>query len=413
MARVTGIEVRHVRSCPATTGGACRCQPSYRAWAYDRRSGGKVRRSFATLAAAKQWRADAVGDVRRGKLRAVATPTLHDAAAAWLAGAEDGSIRNRSGDRYKPSALRGYRAALANRILPDLGGHRLSDITRADLQDVAEGMLAEGRDPSTIRNALMPLRAIFRRALSRGELAVNPTSGLELPAVRGRRDRIASPQEAADLLAALPAEDRALWATAMYAGLRRGELMALRVPDIDLAAGVIRVEQAWDPQAGRIEPKSHAGRRTVPLAGVLRDYLDQHLLRLPWSDGLTFGRTAGTPFTDTTVHRRARRAWKGALPCMCGGQPGAAAPCSVGSGEHAFNDMRPIGLHEARHTFASLMIAAGVNAKALSTYMGHANISITLDRYGHLMPGSEDEAAALLDAYLQRANTAARLAQLS
>jgi len=46
------------------------------------------------------------------------------------------------------------------------------------------------------------------------------------------------------------------------------------------------------------------------------------------------------------------------------------------------------------------MIAAGVNAKALSTYMGHANISITLDKYGHLMPGNEDESAALLDAYL-------------
>jgi len=58
------------------------------------------------------------------------------------------------------------------------------------------------------------------------------------------------------------------------------------------------------------------------------------------------------------------------------------------------------------------MIAAGVNAKALSTYMGHANISITLDRYGHLMPGNEEEAAGLLDAYLERADTAARLAAL-
>ena len=47
------------------------------------------------------------------------------------------------------------------------------------------------------------------------------------------------------------------------------------------------------------------------------------------------------------------------------------------------------------------MIAAGVNAKALSTYMGHATISITLDRYGHLMPGNEAEAAGLLDAYLE------------
>lgn len=51
------------------------------------------------------------------------------------------------------------------------------------------------------------------------------------------------------------------------------------------------------------------------------------------------------------------------------------------------------------------MIAAGVNAKALSTYMGHADVSITLDRYGHLMPGSEDEAAELLDTYLERANS--------
>jgi integrase len=65
-------------------------------------------------------------------------------------------------------------------------------------------------------------------------------------------------------------------------------------------------------------------------------------------------------------------------------------------------ELEPIGLHECRHTFASLMIAAGVNAKALSTYLGHASISITLDRYGHLMPGNEDEAAGLLDAYLAR-----------
>jgi integrase len=49
------------------------------------------------------------------------------------------------------------------------------------------------------------------------------------------------------------------------------------------------------------------------------------------------------------------------------------------------------------------MIAAGVNAKSLSTYMGHANIAITFDLYGHLMPGSHDEAAGLLDAYLARA----------
>jgi integrase len=61
-----------------------------------------------------------------------------------------------------------------------------------------------------------------------------------------------------------------------------------------------------------------------------------------------------------------------------------------------------LGLHDARHTYASLMIAAGVNAKALSTYMGHANIGVTLDLYGHLLPGNEDQAADRLDAYLAR-----------
>jgi integrase len=177
--------------------------------------------------------------------------TLRDAAAAWLAGARDGSIRNRSGDVYKPSAIRGYEAALQRRILPELGAAKLADISRADVQDLADRMLAEGADPSTIRNALMPLRVIFRRAVGRGEVAVNPCTGLELPAVRGKRDRIASPQEAAELIAALPEDDRALWATATYGGLRRGELMELRWSDVDLAAGVIRVERSYDPSRAR------------------------------------------------------------------------------------------------------------------------------------------------------------------
>jgi integrase len=74
--------------------------------------------------------------------------------------------------------------------------------------------------------------------------------------------------------------------------------------------------------------------------------------------------------------------------------------------------LKPIGLHECRHTFASLLIAAGVNAKAITAYLGHASIRTTFDLYGHLMPGNEDEAVALVDAYLERANTAERLALL-
>jgi len=70
----------------------------------------------------------------------------------------------------------------------------------------------------------------------------------------------------------------------------------------------------------------------------------------------------------------------------------------VGEGQAGASDF-----HDCRHTYASLMIAAGCNAKALSTFMGHSSIQITMDRYGHLMPGSEEEAAGLLDAYLTKA----------
>jgi integrase len=228
---------------------------------------------------------------------------------------------------------------------------------------------------------------VLAYAMEVGVVAINPTTGLKMPAVRGGRDRIAAPDECSLLLAALSAKDRPLWATAMYAGLRRGELMALRIEDVDLAAGLIHVRRGWDEIEGEIATKNGKDRR-VPIAAVLRDYLDEHLIGLGWEEGLVFGASAVRPSRLRTTIDQADRAWKAA-------------------------GLHRITMHECRHTFASLMIAAGVNAKALSTYMGHANIKITLDTYGHLMPGNEQEAAGLLDAYLARADTQARIASVA
>ncbi len=277
------------------------------------RDGKKLRKTFPSLTAAKAWRHDASTSVRKGTLRAATSITLREAADAWLAGARDGSIRTRSGDPYKPSVIRSYDQALRLRVLDDLGSARLVDVRRPDVQALADRLLAQGLDPSTIRNALMPLRVIYRRSVEDGDLAVSPCSSLRLPAVRGRRDRIASPAEAAALLDALPEDDRALWATALYAGLRRGELMALRWEDIDLAVGVIHVSRSYDPTSGTIvTPKSTAGVRRVPIAAVLRAYLAAHRLRCDWSDGLAFGKTAGTPRSDGSIRKRAERAWRDA-----------------------------------------------------------------------------------------------------
>jgi integrase len=377
-----GIRVRHSKVCPSRSGGTCQCRPTYQASVWSARESKRLFKTFASLADAKAWRTDAQVALRRGTMRAGSTGTLREAAEAWLEGVKSGAIRNRSGHAYKPSAIRGYETALVTRVLPALGGLRLAEIRRVDLQDFADRLCADSLDPSTVRNTLMPLRAIFRRAVARGEVAVNPTSGLELPAMEGARDRIASPGEAAELLAALPERDRALWATAMYAGLRRGELLALRWEDVDLAAGVIHVERSWDAKEGVVGPKSRAGRRTVPIPAVLRDFLVEHKLRSGRHVGLVFGTSYAQPFTPSNVRKRANAAWARA-------------------------GLEPIGLHECRHTFASLMIAAGVNAKSLSAYMGHSSVTITLDRYGHLMPGNEREAASLLDGYIAHATAGA------
>lgn len=371
-----GITVRHARSC---AGDPCTCRPRYQAHVWDRRTKQRIRKTFASVSEAKAWRRDFSSDLASGRVKPPTRVTLDQAAEAWLAGARDGSIRNRSGDPFKPSVLRTYEGALRNRILPALGHLKLSDISRTHIQDLADHWLAEGLDPSTVRNTLMPLRVIFRRAVNRSEVGLNPCAGLELPSARGRRDRIVAPDQAHRLVAALEGPDAALWATALYAGLRRGELQALKWSDADLAAGVIRVERAWDQLEGETTPKSHAGTRKIPIAAVLRRHLIEHKLSAADSNGYVFPAATGRPFNPAVVQRQADAAWKAA-------------------------GLDRITLHEARHTAASLMIAAGLNPKTVSTYLGHASISITLDRYGHLFPGSEDQAVALLDAFLERAS---------
>jgi integrase len=370
--RDVGISERHARSCPARDGGRCCCSPTWQAQVWDARAGKRITRSFATITAARQWRQDASSALRAGTLTADRGPTLEQAACDWLACVRAGTARNRSGERYKPAAVRGYERNLRLRVLPELGRARLSDLRLVDLQRWVDRMARSGLDPATLRSTVTPLRAILRRAEQLGQVQGNPTRGLTLPASRSRRERFATPREAEALLAELDPGDRALWATALYAGLRRGELVALRWTDVDLAEGVIDVRRGWDAEVGEVEPKSRNGRRRVPIPGVLRDYLVERRLGTD-----PRGRVFESDWHVRRITERARARWEA-------------------------KGLAPLNLHEARHSYASLMIAAGVNAKALSRWMGHANIGVTFDLYGHLMPGSEAEGAALLGAYLAR-----------
>ena len=117
----TGIEVRHQERCATLRGGRCNCERSYRGNVWDRARGRPIWGPRGTSQAeAVAWRAQALSERKTAK-RADAALTARDAWDTWYAGALAGTISNRRGERYKPSALRGYERAWRLRIDPELG----------------------------------------------------------------------------------------------------------------------------------------------------------------------------------------------------------------------------------------------------------------------------------------------------
>jgi integrase len=404
MAKLAHIDLVHQRSCPAKPKGStasCKCSPSYRVQLWDPRRREPIRKTFRVKAEAVTWRDDMKIAVRHGKVRPHTRTTVSQAADALVAGMADGTILDRKGKPYKPSTRRSYQQAINGYLKGDpLASLALSDARRADVQDYVDRLRKQGLSPSTIANKCDPLRVVFRRALRRDEIAVDPTVELELPAIRGRRDRIATRTEAAALIDALPASERALWATAFYAGLRRGELRAARWSDIDLAAepAVIHVRRTWDDDEGEVDVKTEAGFRTVPLTGRLRSLIVEHgLATRRGGDDLVFGRTASDPFTPTTVRTRALTAWGWKrIP-----NPEAEAPRTLWVKART-DALDPLTPHEARHCAASYLIEAGLNDLELTATIGHSDVRTTKNIYGHLFPDSGATIAAKLDAYLEQ-----------
>lgn len=360
---------------------------SYEASLWDARSGKRLSRTFPTLAAARSWRAAAVTAVRQGAMKPAQRLTVQDAATALLRGMRDGSIQTRAGDRYRVTTIEQAERSLRLHVLPALGHLRIDRLEPRDLRVFAERLAAD-LAPGTVLSAMQPLRLILKRAVFDGQLAVSPARELGLPDGKRRENVVTDTQLASRLIAALEPRERIVYATAFYAGLRRGELRALRRRHVDLAGGTIEVRQSVScDQREPGDVKTDAGRRQVPIVSALRSELELHFMTAPADPNAFVCGTGDVPFTPGTIRRRAARAWKAAR-------------------------LEPVPLQSARHTFASILIAAGVNAKQVSVYMGHASIQTTLDVYGHLMAGSADQAVSLVDAYLARGDTAARLAAL-
>jgi len=388
VSRASGIEVRHRRSCPAGEGGEarCRCKPAYRAEVWSRRDGRRLRKTFQTYGEARSWRAAATGALERGELRATKPKTVREAAEELLAGMEDATVRAKHGRPYKPSAVESYRASLERHVLPDLGSHRLGDVSPQDVQRLADRIGLSGQ---TVRNALTALSVVFRFARRRGWVMVNPCAGLELPQGARRRERVVDPAEARVLLEPLPVDLRALYGLAVYAGLRRGEIAGLRWQDVrfdeSVAGGTIVVEQAYCWRAkGFVDPKSERGRREVPMVSALAELLLGWSVEHPGGE-LVFpsAREPGRPFDPRAVARHAETAWK---------REAQRKAREAGEDPKRVTWERVI-LHEGRHSAASAFIAAGEDAVQVAAWLGHSQASTTTDIYAKAFKTRERQAA--------------------
>jgi integrase len=372
----TGIDERHGRGCKSRYGQKCNCTPRYQVRVYDRRTGRRICRAFPMRGAAETFRMDAKVGLRRGEITATpATVTIGSAVSGWLVAAERGTVRTRSRKPFAPGTIRSVEQNYRLRIKDRFGVRRLARLTLLELQEFVDELDAVGLHPSTIEATILLLRLVYRRARGRGEVQIDPTDGIEMPEKPGTPRKPPAPDQITALLDAVPAEDRAVWATFMLTGVRRGELLALRWEDVDLDAGTFRVERSYTPGDGYRPPKSRKGVRTVPVGPTLAGILREHRLLSGRRDGLVFGRREGSPLDSGKLQDRADEAWK-------------------------TKKLMRVTPHVCRHLYASVMAAAGVRIDVLSRFMGHSSITVTIDRYGHLFPGDEAHASTLQEAFL-------------
>jgi integrase len=351
-----GIYVRHQNACPAIRGGRCRCKPSYRA---QRRDQGWSP-TFKAKEQAAEWKSSAAARAERS----TSSITFGDLARQWWDGVQSGSIgkeKGRTSDRYSETTLAGYRRTIFNTLIPAFDLEDAAALTEERWQEWIAGLQDAGLSRSRIANHVAAASVIYQWASHplRRVVPRNPLKGVRLGVNNERpRERVANVEEAAELLSVLPADVQVPYGLAFYAGLRRSEIDRLEWRDVDLnpVSPTITVRRS----------KSDAGTgRRLPIAAPLLPILEALEPRS--------GKVCQRSVMSGKHAARARKAWK--FIDHDNDEPK----------EEREPPLEPIGLHECRHTYASLLMAAGYNLKELMEYLGHADLSTT-SRYVKMLP---------------------------
>jgi integrase len=236
-------------------------------------------------------------------------------------------------------------------------------------------MVDDGLSPSRIRQSHNVLSASLKLAVRRGLISSNPCAGTTLPTQQRLEQRFLTAEELAALAEAMPRHLQATTWTLGLAGLRFGEMVALERGDVDVLRRRIDIAKAVTEISGRLDLGETKNRKTrtvaIPqtLAAIINDHLTTH------DSGIAFPDTAGGYLRVSNFRGRVLKA------CEAAG-------------------IEPIRTHDLRHTAAALMLAVEPDLHLVMRQLGHSSIAVTVNNYGHLLPGRAGQVADKLDAML-------------
>lgn len=283
-------------------------------------------------------------------------------------------LRNYALPNLKPSTYAVYEHHIRKHICPAIGTKLVHKISALDVQSFIASLSAEhGLSEKTCLNVFTLLRAMFKQAKLWGFVRKDSTEGLKRPRVQQREMDFLDGEELRVFLENSSGYYRLLFTMAAMTGLRQGELLGLQWGDINWKTSELVVRRTlYQGKLG--SPKTKGSIRRVSISPMLLEGLREHYESVTGDgDAFVFQTPSGTAVNAKNLVRREFN------------------PALKRAG------LRRVTYHSLRHTFASLLIEQGENVKYIQQQLGHSSAKMTLDLYGHLMPGTRIDAGLRLD----------------